>query len=312
MASALVWLFETTGKEEYLERAQKTARFLTRHAWNAELRTFPFEHPSPSAESPHQAYFFDCGIIVRGLLAVWWHTREQELIDIARVAAQGMISDFRDDGEYHPVIDLPGKTPAPRTQKWSRMPGCYQLKAALAWWDLAEATGDNTSRDAYLSVMNSAIVTHAGFLPGAAHPHDVMDRLHAYSYFLEGLRPLLDRVECARAYMQGIYALSRYVREIAPSFARADVYAQLLRARINGADAVGINMGAAAEEASALGGYQASSEDPRVDGGFFFGRREGAMSPHVSPVSTVFGVQALEMWRVFQAGSKPLCDKMLI
>jgi hypothetical protein len=317
-ASALVYLFQVTGDEVYLERARKTARFLIDRVWDADLQIFPFEYPSPSPESLHHAYFFDCGIIIRGLLAVWRHTREPQLLDIARTAAHGMIAAFRAGGDYHPIIDLLSKQPLQRTEQWSRTPGCYQLKAALAWWDLADATGDKALRDAYLDMMNSALLTHAGYLPGAEDKYVVMDRLHPYCYFLEGLTPLLDRAECAKAYIQGIYSVSRYLREIAPSFVRSDVYAQLLRARIYGAAAVGINVGAAAEEADALTGFQAEGDDPRIDGGFFFGRRDGEMSPHVNPVSTVFALQALEMWREFQAKSgtqaegNPPCRKMLI
>jgi hypothetical protein len=311
-ASTLVYLFEITGEEKYLERARKTACFLIDCAWNAELRTFPFEHPSPSAESGHQAYFFDCGIVTRGLLAVWRCTKEGALLDLAATAGQSMIDDFRAAGEYHPIIDLPEKSPAPRTQQWSRVPGCYQLKAALAWWELAEATGDKFFQKAYLDMLKLALGTHAGYLPGAVDRHHVMDRLHAYCYFLEGLTPLLDRAECTEAYMRGVHSVSRYLRDIAPTFARADVYAQLLRARIYAAEAIGFNREAAAEEAEALAGFQAASEDPRIDGGFVFGKRDGAMSPHVSPVSTAFAIQALEMWRDFQAEGKPPCRKMLI
>jgi hypothetical protein len=317
-AGALAYLFQVTGDEQYLERARKTACFLVDCAWDADLRTFPFEYPSPSPESPHHGYFFDCGIIVRGLLAVWRLTREQRLLDIARAAAHGMIADFRTGEDYHPVIDLPSKKPLPRTGQWSRTPGCFQLKAALAWREVAEATGDNTLRDAWLDMMNSALLTHAGYLPGTEDKHTVMDRLHPYCYFLEGLTPLLERAECAKTYIQGIQSVSRHLREIAPSFARSDVYAQLLRVRIYGAAAVGIDTAAAAEDADALAGFQARSEDPRIDGGFFFGRRDGEMSPHVNPVSTVFALQALEMWREFQAkseiqgeGKRP-CRKILI
>ena len=277
--SALVYLFRITADEEFLERARKTARFLIDSLLGPVLSTFPFEYPSPSPESRHHAYFFDCGIIIRGLLAVWRHTGEEQLLDIARAAAHGMIADFRSGGDYHPIIDLPSKEPLPRTEQWSRAPGCYQLKASLAWWDVADATGDNALRDAYLDMMNSALLTHAGYLPGTGDRNHVMDRLHPYCYFLEGLTPLLDRVECAKVYMQGIYSVSRYLREIAPSFARSDVYAQLLRARICGAPAIGINVTAAAEEAAALAGFQAVSEDPRIDGGFFFGRRAARCRP---------------------------------
>jgi hypothetical protein len=50
-ASTLVYLFHVTGDEEYLDRARKTAAFLADHGWNHALQTFPFEHPSPSADS---------------------------------------------------------------------------------------------------------------------------------------------------------------------------------------------------------------------------------------------------------------------
>lgn len=311
-ASALVYLFHVTRDEEYLDRARKTAGFLTGAAWNEELQTFPFEHPSPSFESEHRAYFFDCGIIIRGLLAVWRHTSNERLLDIARAAAQSMIADFRCGAEYHPILELPAKEPLKRTEQWSRAPGCYQLNAALAWWDLADATGDQTLRDAYLEMLNFTLASHSGYLPGSTDAHQTMDRLHPYLYFLEGLLPVLDRAECAKAYVEGIHSVSRILRQIGPLFTRSDVCAQLLRARVYGAAVIGIDTEAAEEEARELMRFQAESSDRRIDGGFFFGRRDGAMSPHVNPVSTVFGLQAIEMWRQFQGSDNPPCCKMLI
>jgi hypothetical protein len=316
-ASALVYLFHITGNEEYLDRARKTANFLINVAWNEELQMFPFEYPSPSGDSEHRAYFFDSGIIIRGLLAVWRPTGDEKLLDVARAAARSMITDFRSDAEYHPILQLPAKKPLARTEQWSRTPGCYQLKAALAWWDLADATGDHTLRNAYLEMLNIALVNHSGYLPGGtdAHQSDVhqtMDRLHPYLYFLEGLLPVLDRSECAKAYFEGIHSVSRILRQIAPLFARSDVYGQLLRARIYGAAKIGIDTEAAEEELRELAEFQAESSDQRIDGGFFFGRRDGTMSPHVNPVSTVFGLQAIAMWREFQGANEPPCCKMLI
>jgi hypothetical protein len=186
------------------------------------------------------------------------------------------------------------------------------LKAALAWWDLAEAAGDHVLRNAYLDMLNIALVTHSGYLPGSTDAHITMDRLHPYLYFLEGLLPVLDRAECAKVYFEGIHSVSRMLRQIAPQFARSDVYGQLLRARIYGAATIGINAEAAGDEIHELLGFQAESSDRRIDGGFLFGRRDGAMSPHVNPVSTVFGLQAIAMWREFQGANKPPCCKMLI
>lgn len=310
-ASALVYLFRTTGNDEYLDRARKTADFLMTHAWAAELQTFPFEHPSPCPVSPHAAYFFDCGIIIRGLLAVWNQTGEDRILDVALDASRAMVADFHAGPDYHPILDLPSKQAQPRTDHWSRSPGCYQLKSALAWYDVAEKTGDAALRHAYIEMLETALTTYSSFLP-AATPHQTMDRLHAAGYFLEALTPVLDRPDCAAAFTSLLLNAVDYLHEIAPTFARSDVYAQLLRARINGASVVPVDHDAAVLEAAALRHFQISSDDPRVDGGFSFGRREGEMSPHINPVSTAFALQALEMWREQQAGNPPPCRHLLI
>jgi hypothetical protein len=304
-ASALASLFRITGDDVYLACARKTARFLL-NAWDEELRTFPFEHPS------RHSYFFDCGIIIRGLLAVWRETHDARLLEVSTDAAHAMIADFHSGQDYHPILSLPDKAPIPRTGQWSRAPGCYQLKAAMAWRDVGEITGDGALTDAYLEVLRSALATHSDFLPGESCQHRVMDRLHAYCYFLEGLIPMLHRPECTNVYIEGINSISLLLKQIAPSFVRSDVYAQLLRARIYGAAILPIDASAASAESEALAAFQAFSDDPRINGGFVFGRRDGTFSLHVNPVSTVFAVQALEIWGRYDTESNPPCLPILI
>lgn len=319
-ASTFVYLFTVTGDEAYLTRAQRTASFLVDYAWDPDLQTFPYEYPPPSLHSQHNAYFFDCGIIIRGLLAVWNVTRESRLLEIAHAAAQSMLTDFYDRGAgkaqgYHPVLALPAKSPLPRTQQWSRSAGCYQLKAAMAWLDVSELTDDGPMKAAYLDLLATMLATHGSFVPGP-NTHATMDRLHAYCYFLEALTPVLDRPGCAQAFSEALNAVSFHLRQIARSFVRSDVRAQLLRAQIIAADAipdkVPLALEDAAAEAEALAEFQASSDDRRIDGGFCFGRRDGVLSTHINPVSTAFALQALEMWREHQAGNKPPCRQLLI
>src|ERR1700722_17341260 len=73
-AHALVFLYITTKDAAYLDAARRTANFLVDQAWDESLRIFPYEHPSPSEDSRHLAYFFDSGIIIRCLVAVWKET----------------------------------------------------------------------------------------------------------------------------------------------------------------------------------------------------------------------------------------------
>jgi hypothetical protein len=280
--SAFVYLHAATGDEEYLNRACAAARFLIDTAWDPRSRVMPFE-----LEPAAFAYFFDCGIIIRGLLALWRVTNEQELLDVAAAIGEFMAQDFARRDGYWPILSLPGKRPVEMDAlRWSRSTGCYQLKAAMAWNELAEATGEVRFGDWYRAALENALATHEDFLPGHADRFKVMDRLHAYLYFLEGLLPRAADPRCAAALAQGIRRVDGYVEEIAPDFARCDVLAQLLRVRL-------CVVGAAADAAEPA--RLISFQEP--GGGFYFARKAGEWAPHISPVSTAFAMQALDWWQ---------------
>lgn len=315
--SALLFLHQRTPDGAYLDAALGSARFLTRAAWDKNLSAFPFEgffslESQERAANPRFAYFFDCGIIARGLLQAWRVAEESEFRDAAIAAGRAMLSDFcTGDGSrfvIHPILELPAKRPIAWGERWSARPGCYQLKSALAWHELFEITGEQAFVQAYESALAAALANDPEFLPGAPAPADVMDRLHAYAYFLEGLLPVADRSECAAALRTGIGRIEGYLREIAPVFARSDVYAQLLRLRLF-AEAAGVlplDRSAAAFEAEQTASYQIpaaeSNGDARLTGGFLFGGKRGERLPFVNPVSTAFGVQALALWNDREAG----------
>jgi uncharacterized protein YyaL (SSP411 family) len=289
-ASAYVYLFEKTGKPAFAERALATADFLTDLAWNRELKIFPFEYPGLTP-----AYFFDGGIIVRGLLAVWRMSGEQRYLDAAAAGGEAMRRDFDAGRDFHPILELPSKNPAMRDSRWSRSSGCYQLKAARAWRELADVTGDEGYRQAFERMMQFANAEQAGFLDGAADENRVMDRLHAYLYYLEAL------VSYGHDVREGVERVAERLREISPRFVRADVYAQLLRVRLRG----GAGLEDAAEDVEALAKFQAADEEPcdrRIAGGYYFGAKSGKLLPYVNPVTTIFAMQALEMWRDHAAG----------
>jgi hypothetical protein len=163
-------------------------------------------------------------------------------------------------------------------------------------------------------VLEFSLRTYASFLPGHADREKVMDRLHAFCYFLEGLLPRASDPRCPAALCDGIRRVESYLRDIAPEFARSDVYAQLLRARCYAAStgAVPLDVAAAEYEAEQLRAFQHASSDPRIDGGFGFGRRGERDLPFVNPVSTAFALQALSLWDGRSAPEAPLDRHMLI
>jgi hypothetical protein len=184
----------------------------------------------------------------------------------------------------------------------------------MGWWSLAEDTGDARFRIAYDRLLEGALKSYGSFLPGHPDPCKVVDRLHAFLYFLEGLLPSADEKRCAAALCEGIRRVAHYLAATASEFERADVYAQLLRVRVY-ADWVGalpLDREAARYEAAQLASFQAESDDPREDGGFYFGRKAGAYLPFVNPVSTAFGAQALALWERHSNGCPPAHWRALI
>jgi hypothetical protein len=287
--SALSYLHSLTGDASYRDAAMESARFLANDAWDAAAHTFPFEIHS------NLAYFFDVGIIARGLLS----TGAEEFRPRVRDAALSLAFDFIGDGAFHPVVTLPEKQPLPYEPQWSRSPGCYQLKSALAWLGV----DDPHAARMFDAALASALATHESFLPGDPDPSRVMDRLHPYCYFLEAL--LYVSQDCKEVLARGIDRVATLLREISPGFERSDVCAQLLRVRLvaHHLNAVSLDATAAVEEAARVARYQARSEDARLDGGFWFGQKGGEMLPYMNPVSTAFSLQALELWAQHREGA---------
>jgi hypothetical protein len=289
--STFSYLHAITGDPAYREAAMDSARFLANDAWNAEAHTFPFEIAS------NLAYFFDVGIIVRGLLS----TGAEEFSERERDGALSLAFDFIGDSAFHPIVTLPDKQPLNYERQWSRSPGCYQLKSAVAWLGI----GDEHAARMFDAALASALRTHESFLPGDADRSRVMDRLHPYLYFLEALLFVAaGREECARVLASGIDRVAKLLRDISPQFERSDVCAQLLRVRLAAhyIGAVSLNEALAAEEAERVAGYQAGGDDLRLDGGFWFGRKDGEILPFMNPVSTAFSLQALSLWEQHRAG----------
>jgi hypothetical protein len=296
--SALLFFHSRCGEAEYLESALRAARFLTRTAWDPQLRAFPFEYSSNGNRPPALAYFFDTGIVIRGLLAAWRVSRQAEFRDTAIEAGRALLADFSTRDAIHPILALPDKQALAHQSNWSAAPGCYQLKSALAWYELFGVTGEAHFLRAYQSAVEDALRSEHDFLPGESDLHKVMDRLHAYAYFLEGLLPVLNREDCARTFGKGIDRIAAYVRQISPLFVRSDVYAQLLRLRLYGKFLSGIPLDsqAAEYEAQQAASFQLHSEDAGASDGFCFGRKHGEFLPFVNPVSTAFCAHALALW----------------
>jgi hypothetical protein len=274
----------------------------------------PFEWADNGNLPERHSYFFDNGIIARGLVRLWRRSGDSAYLDTAVRCAESMRRDFVNPADIHPILELPSKRPAPRDARWSRSSGCYQLKSALAWLDVAGCVPGSTYEREYDKALERALRTHSGFFSQEPAPERVMDRLHAYGYFLEALLPRAAEPEVRLALQQGIALAASHLRRVRAGFERSDANAQLLRVRLwaSHLGAVPLDETAAAQEAAWAASYQMSSNDPRLDGGFNFGQRAGEPTDFSNPVSTAFCLQALAMWQDHLEGRPPAGWRTLI
>lgn len=296
--SALLELESRLGSPEFAAAAE-AAGILLCEAWDSACEAMPFEW-SESGELPERhSYFFDNGIIARGLLRLWRRTGEARYLETAIRCGESMSRDFVNGRDIDPILDLPSKTAVARDGRWSRSSDCYQLKSALAWLELDEHAAGKGFAAEYERALQRALQTHIAFFDHEPDPSRVMDRLHAYCYFLEALQPRAERPEVRSALEDGIERAASHLRRVRAGFERSDVNAQLLRVRLwaDAAGAVPLDERAAAEEAAWASAYQMTSPDPRLDGGFNFGQRGGQQTNFSNPVSTAFCLQALAMWQ---------------
>lgn len=294
------------GQTGLLSNALRAGQFLCFDAGDPQDGLFPVQVSRSGAEARRVAYFFDCGIIIRALLALWHATADPMYLERAeRCGAMILERMSRVDGSFFPVVDLESGVPSVPGETWSLEPGVHQLKVGLAFLELAEVTSSGLFSKTAEQLLHGCLRAQEMFLPGHSDPARVVDRLHAYCYFLEGILPFLERrFDCVQALAAGMTRLEAGAAEHRDLFDRCDTTAQLLRLRLL-ADYIGvveIDLGAASREAESLAGFQIRSEDRRTNGAFSFGQFRGQPIPHASPVATIFGLQALRMWEEYQRG----------
>jgi hypothetical protein len=204
-----------------------------------------------------------------------------------------MARDFLTPVAIHPIVELPSGKPVPYERRWSREPGCFLLKAALAWRQLGGEFEAN-----FEAALAQALATWESFLPEEPS-EEVMNRLHAFSYFLEALLFVKERPGIAEVIQRGLARAGKLREAIAPRFARSDVYAQLLRVRMLAGDA---DLQLAEAEFNTVMSFRDFRTDQRAEGGFYFGRKDGAAMPFANPVSTAFCLQAVVMYDAITSG----------
>ena len=138
---ALLWADRFSG-DEPSERARLAGRFLLEQSFDLSREVFPFEHPMGAGPPASLAYFFDCGMTIRGLLQLAKATEDPSYIECAERC--GLVLSTRMatvDGGFFALFDIDNDRSFTDSGSWSVQAEVHQLKVGLAFLELFEATG---------------------------------------------------------------------------------------------------------------------------------------------------------------------------
>jgi hypothetical protein len=281
-----------------------------------------------------QIYTFDTGVIVSGLVNLYLAGGETRYLDAAVTAADWLLRVMRkDDGLFLPVYDIARGAPAPEsTNEWSLCAGAYHTKVALGLLNLFTVTGTTAHRDAAVAACDAALALQQPDGRFVTFPPDGGTNCHPHAYAAEGLwvvgrllerDDFLDASARATAWLLAMQSadgmIPRHWHDGQPVYhERVDVLCQTLRlAAIHLADGRIADTPALRERLDLLVGHilasQMTRSDPRVDGGFAFGRlSNGTPMPHVNVWVTAFAAQALAAYDDVCAGRPAFAPRFMV
>ena len=233
-------------------------------------------------------------------------TNDQGYLDYAERCGLALRSRMNTvDGAFSPLYDLESDRAYEELGEWSGEMSVAQLKVGLAFLELYKATGRGEFEHDAEALRKWCLKRHESFLGGEVDDVKVVDRLHAYCDFLEGLLPgvALD-ADSGRALQFGLLRVENLLDDIGDEYQRCDVMAQILRLRMY-ADKLGVmelEYTRAEQEAGMIAEFQMQSTDPKTDGGFAHARKRGQIIPQLDPTATALALQALEMWDQTEEG----------
>lgn len=333
LVTLMCYLWERTQDDRYLRSATMAGDWLlnTTHEPNGGFRCLYPLRPSRFDFKKSQMYAFDNGVILNGLVNFYRATKQEKYLASAVTAADWLVySAQKPTGAFYPVYQLDEDRFFESDKEWSVCSGSYHAKIAIGLLNLYDLTHKRKYLDAAIRVCDFALGCQdetgrfISFLSRGgtnAHPHcytaeglwvagSYLDREDYLESSSRGVRWLLD-LQSPEGY------IPRLCLDDGPVYnERVDAICQTLRLAI-----LHMAKGRLPETyegrvellLTIIPKYQALDKDPRVGGGFYFGRESnGRVIPHVNVWVTAFAVQALQVYSDYCAGRLDLNPFLLV
>jgi hypothetical protein len=317
-------LYQQSHDVQYLNCAIRAGDWLVRtaHSPTGGFRCLYPLRPSRFDYKASRIYAFDCGVILNGLVELYRATRNPKFLAASLNVGDWLVREAqKSNGAFRSVYDIEKNAFIESDQEWSQCSGSYHTKIAGGLANLY----DVTRREAYLRAAIRSGEYALGFQQPdgrfVSFPSGVGTHSHPHAYSAEGLWVLgryLKREDFLLASAQAASWLlrwqapdgvsPRYVYSDVPVYAeRVDVLAQTLRLAAIHLGENRLPGGLRSKLpglVAAMTRHQVESEDPRLNGAFYFGQSSrGEFLPHANVWVTAFAAQGLRLFEQLSQGA---------
>lgn len=247
---------------------------------------------------------FDNGMCLNGLVNLYRVTGDRKYLEISKRIAGWLIGIMqKPDGSFYPKYDCVKKEYLESPNAWSGQSSSYHAKISIGLLNLAEAALDVTYKIAAQKICDWVVARQ--FKDGRFTTNACYDDtyLHPHCYTVEGLLTAglnLDSEDymCAAADGAAWLTLARlgngglsniYHNPEFSTDEHVDSLAQAIRLWIFSGECCD-------KQIDRLLEFQCESNDPKADGGFYYGIEDGIMKKHINAHATMFALQAMSMW----------------
>ncbi|MBI4043158.1 MAG: hypothetical protein HY391_06765 [Deltaproteobacteria bacterium] len=332
--TTFVFLDRVFPNSVWMGRAELAAQWLIQNAFHeaggVKSRDYLVERAfvESYAFTQGRLFAFDTAMVGYGLLQLYQRKGAEEGRIYLRYAERA--ADFlkrtlkKSDGRVYPYFDLKTGASGEEFDKWSNQTGSFHAKLALFLIDHYRLTGDPSSRELALKLLDYALSLQAQDGRFITSLKDESTELHPHCYTLEGLlygalilkedqylppirkgmKWLLDST-AEDGSLPSVYRKGEFAR-----FERSDVAAQVLRM---GALLSGIGEAPAQTMAGTLKKIQQHlcacqfRQEDSQKGGFLYGYSvEGKPLRHLNSWCSMFALQALWMYEEFVEKKRPV------
>jgi len=307
--STLLFLYKIRQEVAHLEWAKIAAEWILKkacHKSGGVLTRFFYRDPLFMGSFDTQTIFsFDCGMVLKGLVALYFETKDERLLNFSTNLATFLIQNLqKKDGSFFAVYGGGNGTLIDDGDKWSTQSGCYHAKISIGLINLYKATKDDQYLDAAKNICDYSLRNQQDDGRFITHQETGDTLFHAHCYAAEGLYvagKLLENEDYISSSKEAtIYLLGKQKENGGiPSYfkagriiqhERSDILGQMLRLAVLHLDH--INEDAVIKLINRTNAFKVCQGDQA--GGYLYGRDEyGKNYNHINSWSTMFILQGL-------------------